>query len=286
MKVKVHPTFIILLILCMLAGQVVRALLVFSLVIVHEACHILAARGYGIRCRSIELYPYGGTAVLDDSFEGKKKEETIIAFAGPAVNVVLFFFIQILRENGILSGAWALEFAKTNFWLAAFNLLPVLPLDGGRIVRGLLAGSFGFVSTTRFLAAAGKCLGGAFVFAGFLMQGMGFYIYEPVLFIVLGIFFWIGSGKELDNARIVFLKQLCRKKERLLAQGLMPGRSLAVSRDTALKQIIDKFSADHFSLVSVMGKDDKIERMLSETEVIQGMMDFGLNCMVGKLKEE
>lgn len=97
-----------------------------------------------------------------------------------------------------------MEFAKTNFWLAAFNLLPVLPLDGGRIVRGLLAGSFGFVPTTRFLAAAGKCLGGAFVFAGFLMQGMGFYIYEPVLFIVLGIFFWIGSGKELDNARIVF----------------------------------------------------------------------------------
>ncbi|NBJ16793.1 MAG: peptidase M50 [Dehalobacter sp. 4CP] len=285
MKVKVHPTFIILLILCMLAGQVVRALLVFGLVIVHEACHILAARGYGIRCRSIELYPYGGTAVLDDSFEGKKKEETIIAFAGPAVNIVLFFFIQILRENGILNGAWALEFAKTNFWLAAFNLLPVLPLDGGRMVRGLLAGSFGFVPTTRLLAAAGKCLGGVFIFAGFLMQGMGFYIYEPVLFIVLGIFFWIGSGKELDNARIVFLKQLCRKKERLLAQGLMPGRSLAVSRDTALKQIIDKFSADHFSLVSVMGKDGKIEGTLSETEVIQGMMDFGLNCMVGRLKE-
>lgn len=93
MKVKVHPTFIILLILCILAGQVVRALLVFSLVIVHEACHILAARGYGIRCRSIELYPYGGTAVLDDSFEGKRRRrQSLLLLVQPSMSCCSFSF--------------------------------------------------------------------------------------------------------------------------------------------------------------------------------------------------
>jgi stage IV sporulation protein FB len=58
-----------------LCGLAARAFIVFGLVILHELVHTIAARGFGVKVRSIELYPYGGTAVLEDSFEGKKKEE-------------------------------------------------------------------------------------------------------------------------------------------------------------------------------------------------------------------
>lgn len=282
-KIKVHPTFLGLLLICALCGLIARAFIVFGLVILHESAHILAARGYGVRVKSIELYPYGGAAVLEDTFEGKRKEETVIAFAGPALNFALLFIIQYLRWEGILTGEWALELIKINFWLACFNLIPVLPLDGGRIARAIFSGTFGFIQTTKFLAAAGKWLGVIFVVFGFLLQGFGFFMYEPVLFIILGVFFWLGSGKELTNARIVFLKQLCRKKEQLLRQGLMHSNCLTVSKDTPLGRIIDEFTTDRYCLVSVLGGKDRIENHLSETQIVQGMMDYGLDYKVGKL---
>lgn len=276
-KIIIHPTFMGLLLICSICGFIARALIIFGLVILHETAHIIAARGYGVRVRSIELYPYGGTAVLEDTFEGKRKEETVIALAGPAFNFTLLLIIQYLRWEGIISGEWSLDLVKINFWLASFNLIPVLPLDGGRIARACFSGAFGFVRTTKFLAAAGKWLGGLFLILGFIMQAFGLYNYEPGLFIVLGIFFWLGSGKELENARLVFLKQLCRKKEHLLNKGLMPSTCLTVSKDTFLNKIIDQFSADRYCLVSVLGEKDRIERTLSETEVVQGMLERGIN---------
>ncbi|NLL52298.1 MAG: peptidase M50 [Peptococcaceae bacterium] len=283
MKVRIHPTFIALLVLCALGGLLTRALLVFGLVILHEIVHILVAKGFGVKLRSVELYPYGGTAVLEDSFEGKKVDESIIAFAGPAFNFLLFIIFQYLRWEGILQGSWTLEFVKINFWLACFNLIPVLPLDGGRMVRAFLAGTFGFVKTTKFLAVAGKVLGGIFIVSGFFLQAFQFVQLEPVLFIVLGVFFWIGSDKELKNARIVFLKQLCRKKERLLSRGLMPSRCLTVNKDTPLSEVVNEFTTDRYSIVSVIGAKDKLEHTLSETEVVQGLLDKGLKVKIRDL---
>ena len=284
MQIKIHPTFIGLLVICALFGLLLKAVIIFSLVILHELAHILTARAYGIKVISIELYPYGGTAVMEDSFEGKRKEEAAIAFAGPAFNLVLLFFIQTLRWEGLISGEWAVEFIKLNFWLAIFNLLPILPLDGGRIIRALLAGSFGFVKTTKTLAVIGKWVGGGFFILGFLMQAMGYYIYEPLMFVILGIFIWIGSNKELANARIVFLKQLCRKKEQLLTKGFMPSTCFTVSRSAPIGKITDEFRTDRYSLVNVLGSKDRIEKTLSETEVVQGMLEYGREHKAGDLR--
>ncbi|RNC29938.1 MAG: putative zinc metalloprotease Rip3 [Candidatus Dichloromethanomonas elyunquensis] len=281
--IRIHPTFVGLLLICALGGLAVRAIIVFGIVILHELFHVLAARGYGIKVKSIELYPYGGTAVLEDTFEGKRKEETVIAFAGPAFNFALFLLLQFLRWEGILNGEWVLEVVKINFWLACFNLIPVMPLDGGRIARAFFSGTFGFVKTTKFLAAGGKWVGGIFVLLGFALQGFGYYLYEPPLFIVLGVFFWIGSEKEIAKAKIVFLKQLCRKKEQLLNKGLMRSNSFTVPRDTPLRRIMDELASDRYSLINVLGRKDKIEKTFSETEIVQGMMDRGLECKVGDL---
>ncbi|NLM22400.1 MAG: peptidase M50 [Peptococcaceae bacterium] len=283
MKIRIHPTFIALLVLCALGGLLTRALLVFGLVILHEIVHILVAKGFGVKLKSVELYPYGGTAVLEDSFEGKKVDESIIAFAGPAFNFLLFIIFQYLRWEGIIHGPWSLEFVKINFWLACFNLIPVLPLDGGRMVRAFLAGTFGFVKTTKFLAVAGKVLGGIFIVSGFFLQAFQFVQLEPVLFIVLGVFFWLGSDKELKNARIVFLKQLCRKKERLLSRGLMPSHCLTVNKDTPLSEVVNEFTTDRYSIVNVIGVKDKLEHSLTETEVVRGLLDKGLKTKIKDL---
>ncbi|MGI5901543.1 MAG: M50 family metallopeptidase [Desulfitobacteriia bacterium] len=282
-KVRIHPTFIGLLILGAFAGLLSRALLVFGLVVLHELAHMLTARALGVKVKSIELYPYGGTAILEDTFEGKKFEESLISFAGPAFNFFLFFLIQSLRWQGVIQGPWTLELAKINFWLAGFNLLPVLPLDGGRIARAFFAGRFGFVRTTKILATLGKGLGATFIITGFVFQAYSLFKFEPAALIILGVVFWIGSSKELKNAQIVFLKQLCRKKEMLLKKGLLPSFCLTVSRETPLNRVVSEFTTDHYCLVNVLGDNNQLSRTLSETEIIEAMFEQGLECKIGSL---
>lgn len=283
-SLKVHPTFIILVILCIILGMAARAFIVFGLVLLHETVHTLTARAYGYKVTNIELYPYGGTAVLEGNFEGRRVEESIIAFAGPALNICLFIVLQVLRWEGIAEGDWIYELAKINFWLAAFNLLPVLPLDGGRIARAFLTRPLGFIRSTKILAQAGKWLGGLFIVFGFFMQAWGFVHYEPGMFIILGLFFWVGSSRESFNARIVFLRHLCAKKELLLSKGLMPSSSLIVKRDTPLSRIIDELTIDSYSLINVIGRNDDVEKTFSETQVVEGMMNKGLKCKIGDIE--
>ncbi|MCL1851597.1 MAG: M50 family metallopeptidase [Peptococcaceae bacterium] len=281
--VRIHPTFWVLLPLGLLGGRLMEILAVFGLVLMHETAHVLAARSFGAVTQSVELYPYGGSAIMEGDFEGKRWEESVIALAGPAFNFFCFLVLQVLRWQGWVSGDWALEWAKVNLWLAGFNCLPILPLDGGRVVRAQLAGVFGFVRVTRALAWLGRWTGVAFVILGLSLLVYPLAFPEPIMLIVLGIFLWIGCGDELKKARLIFLKTLCRKKELLLRRGLMRSICLTVNRKTPLGLVVDELAADRYSLISVTGARDHLEHTLSETEVIAALIEKGPDGLIGEI---
>jgi stage IV sporulation protein FB len=267
----------------LISGRLVEIAAVFGLVLLHEAAHILAARSFGAVTKAVELFPYGGSAVTEGDFEGKRWEESIIALAGPAVNFLGFLILQVLRWQGWVTGEWALEWAKINLWLAAFNCLPILPLDGGRVIRAQLSGVFGFVRVTRALSWLGRWVGAALVFLGLSFVAFPTVISQPFLLIALGVFLWIGCGEEIRKARMVFLKSLCRKKEQLLEQGLMRSTCFTVNRRTTLGAVMDELSADRYSLISVTGVQDHVECTLSETEIVSALIERGPGCSIGEV---
>ncbi|MFZ3132040.1 MAG: M50 family metallopeptidase [Desulfosporosinus sp.] len=282
-SLRIHPTFLLVLAVYGVLGLAAQALLVFGLVFCHELAHLLTARAYGFRVVGLELFPFGGAAYCDDLFEGRKFEESIIALAGPAFNVVLLFGAQALRWQGVWTGELADDFVRFNFWLAAFNLIPVLPLDGGRVVRALLAESLGFVQTTKFLAWAGKWLGVFLALYGILLWGRGKFAEGPLTLIILGGFFWLAGSKEISSAHITFLRQLTRKKEDLLKKGLMRSFWVTVHKDTPLVRIVEEFTPDRYAMISLANKDLGLGKILTETEVVEGMLREGIRFPVGKL---
>lgn len=206
-----------------------------------------------------------------------------MALAGPAFNVVLIFGAQALRWQGVWTGELADDFVRFNFWLAAFNLIPVLPLDGGRVARALFVESFGFVKTTKFLAWAGKWLGVLLALYGILLWGRGKFAEGPLTFIILGGFFWLAGSKEISSAHITFLRQLTRKKEDLLKKGLMRSLWVTVHRDTPLVRIVEEFTPDRYAMISLTNKEMGLGKILTETEVVEGMLREGIRFPVGKL---
>ena len=145
--------------------------LVFGCVLLHELGHALAARVYGIKTRDIVLLPIGGVARLEDIPE-KPSQELVVVAAGPAVNAVLAvgalallpFFGGSLSVS-LFEGALLPRLALVNVAMVVFNLIPAFPMDGGRILRALLAFRLERTQATRIAGRVGR--GFALLFALF-----------------------------------------------------------------------------------------------------------------------
>jgi len=211
--IYVHATFLLLPLFVLLSnmgtGQIGWALYsimmipaVFACVVLHELGHALTARKYGIETRDITLYPIGGVARLE-RLPQRPIEEFWIAVAGPAVNVVIAALLApiCLFVVGTDFSAWTnsllglvlfpLLFA--NVLLVLFNLLPAFPMDGGRVLRALLAIHLGQLRATTIAVQIGVAMAVVFGIVG-LVTGQ-------LMLPVIGVFVYLVGQQELAAVR-------------------------------------------------------------------------------------
>jgi Zn-dependent protease len=176
---------------------------VFGCVALHELGHALMARQYGIRTRDITLYPIGGVARLERMSE-RPGEEFWIAVAGPAVNVVLaglLFPCLLLLGQSFIPGELGFpvvrlmqELAWINVVLVVFNLLPVFPMDGGRVFRAFLTTFVGSLRATEVAATVGAVL-------ALLIGTVGAFVLGNYLLPLLAAFVFLAGQQELSAVR-------------------------------------------------------------------------------------
>src|SRR5438128_11478279 len=160
-QLRIHVTFLLLIAWlafgyyaeggsAVAASRVLFILLLFLCVVLHEFGHAFAAKAFGINTPDITLLPIGGVARLERMPE-KPTQELVIALAGPMVNVViaLGLFVAggpqaVLHPGAVESGGLIAQLLTINILLLLFNLLPAFPMDGGRVLRALLATRFSY----------------------------------------------------------------------------------------------------------------------------------------------
>jgi Zn-dependent protease/predicted transcriptional regulator len=171
-------------------------LALFVCVILHEYGHALTARKYGIKTRDITIYPIGGVARLERMPE-KPIEELWVALMGPAVNVViaagLFAYLYLtsslvpLNELTVASGSFLERLMTVNISLVLFNLIPAFPMDGGRVLRALLAMRLDYVRATQIAATIGQGMALLFGLVG---------LFGNAMLLFIAFFIWIGASQE------------------------------------------------------------------------------------------
>ncbi len=208
-RIELHVTFLLFLGWIaisqgLLSGNPARALisvllflLVFVCVVLHELGHALMARRYGIRTRDIVLLPIGGVARLE-RMPDKPQQEIAIALAGPAVNLgilLVLFALRLVFDGGaVIEGGLLDTLLLVNIVMIAFNLIPAFPMDGGRVLRALLALRMPYARATAIAANVGQAFALLFAVVGLFSNHM-------LVFVALFVFLAASEERALVEAR-------------------------------------------------------------------------------------
>ena len=249
-SINIHITFFLLLLLVLPGGLkwIFVVIAVFFFVTVHELCHSLVARRFGIRVREITLLPIGGVASMAKMPE-KPIQEFLISVAGPlsniAVMLILFFplrsilgedvLLDFVRTRGRLSTAtWPLTIAYIywiNLFLAGFNMLPAFPMDGGRILRSILATRLGYRKATKIAVNFGHVF--ALIFAYF-----GIVRFNIMLLVIAFFIYQAASSEELQ----VDVKETLKK---FRVRDILPPDCITLKNDTTLAKVLELVFHSH-----------------------------------------
>lgn len=279
-KLKLNNWFLIVLLLFILAGLSSKITLLFSAVLWHELAHAIAAHIAGLKVREIELLPFGGVAKIDCLNEAGTRSEMFISFAGPAASLALAACCYLAIQMTITWQEVLLFYYYVNLVLAVFNLLPALPLDGGRALRAYLSSHYGYKKATAVTIKISKLVSAGLLFGAFL-----YYLYLNEInltFIVSGIFIYVASRKEAIITGFRTMRILAGKKARLTSRGLMPTIHFTVIEQIPVQELIHNFGPNEYYVVLIVQQDKlKYRGMLTETEIWEQLPEKGLHVPIG-----
>lgn len=263
-----------------LVGMFSKVLLVFSAVLWHEVAHAAMALLLGCKVREIELLPFGGVARIEGLGTISAKTEMLIAAAGPAASLLL----AALVYAGIsYTSTWPDMgdfYVKTNIMLALFNLVPGLPLDGGRILRAWLTLHMEYGKATLVAARISKI-----VSMTFLLILVYDYLSKStvnVTFLLAAVFLYTTAKSEIKIAGFRTLRILGQKKAQLIAKGIMTTAYFTVVNTVIIKDVIGLFTPDQYSVVVVIDKECKLCGTLTEIEIWEKIISKGIYTRVGE----
>jgi Zn-dependent protease len=175
----------------------------FACVLLHEFGHALAARSFGIATPDITLLPIGGVARLQ-RMPDQPWQELVVAAAGPVVNLVIAGVLMLYLGPGDNVSlieriqqpqiAFLAKLMSVNIWLVLFNLIPAFPMDGGRVLRALLAMALPYARATQVAAWIGQAL-------AFVMGFAGLFFNHPML-LFIALFVFLGAQQEAALAQL------------------------------------------------------------------------------------
>jgi Zn-dependent protease/CBS domain-containing protein len=283
----VHATFFLLIawvgVTYWLAGGSAAALsgiafilALFACVVLHELGHALTARRYGIRTRDITLLPIGGVSRLE-RIPDDPRQEVWVSVAGPAVNVVIaaalyawLLLSQTWRPLSALTmagGPFLERLLLVNVSLAVFNLLPAFPMDGGRVLRALLAMRMDYVRATQVSAHVGQAMALVFGLLG---------LFTNPFLVFVAFFVWIGAAQEASMVQM-----------RTALSGIPVSRAMltdfhTVAPDDMAKRVLDLIvagSQQDFPVVDA-GQGDRLAGVLLRSDVLKAVAQRGSDWRV------
>lgn len=287
--IRIHITFLVFLLWIAISdyrsggletakSSVVLVVLIFACVVAHEFGHILTARSFGVKTPDVTLLPIGGVANMERIPE-IPWQELLVAIAGPMVNVVIAGLLIVaggftfgdLQPINLEKASLVQRLALVNVSLVVFNLVPAFPMDGGRVLRALLAMRLGPKRATEIAAKLGQVFAFLFVATGLL--------FNPML-IFIGVFIYIAAVSELQASAL-----------RWFADGLtvsegMERKIITLPRNALLSDAVDALLASSQRTFPIIGAGEIPVGLLDRDDLVMGLKLHGPETAVSSIMRE
>ncbi len=288
-KFKIHITFFLLLFFIFISvlnqrdfrSAILATLFicaVFVCVLIHEIGHSLIARRFGNEAKSITLLPIGGVATMEEMPE-KPSQEIAMSIVGPLINLAIaaILFLFVGHWTGVGAPNLYPDSARSffagligvNIMLAIFNLIPAFPMDGGRVLRGILATRMDYVQATSVAVTIGQGLAMLFILFG---------IFFNWWLAIIGLFLHIGAGSEKQQ---VILKSLLHD---VPASEVMMREYRALRPEQMLSEALEQFyhgCQEDFPVIGEKG----LEGILTRDRILSSVHEKGLDIPVSEVMD-
>ncbi|QMV43813.1 M50 family metallopeptidase [Cohnella cholangitidis] len=268
---RLHPLFVLVMIASVATGRFAELAMLFVIVLWHELGHLLAALRFGWTVKEVKLLPFGGVVEVEEAGTLPAREEGWVAIAGPAQNVILAAIGYFLGHVGWIDRGWSDDFVRANALIGLFNLLPVLPLDGGRILQAWICLQVPYHRTLMWSAKISLAFSGLIVVASIYPLWNGGLLHLNLL--AVGLFLCVSNWMYYRNVPFVFLRFLVHRSERAekhIDRGKL-SQPIVIAENRPLSTIIRLFMKEQYHLIYVM-KRGKIAKVVPEKAIIDGFL--------------
>lgn len=261
-----------------LTGSFVELLTLFAIVLVHELGHVIAARGFGWTVREVKLLPFGGVAEVEDGSGLPAREEALVALAGPLQNAWMAGAAWLLGQTGLWQPEWAAYVCQANIMIGLFNLLPILPLDGGKLMQAGLSRTLTFHGTlvwgTRISLLFSAIMIVCAVAPAVASRNA---VHLHLNLIAVGLFLLLTNWTAYRNIPFLFLRFLTNRAvsaSKSMARGTW-AFPIIVPKGYTVLAALRLFKRDSYHLIVVMEEKGDVLAVLPEQQLVSGFLSDG-----------
>lgn len=243
----------------------------FTIALLHELAHVFCAYKLGITVSRITIYPFGVAAQLSAEYIKNSEKEFIIAFSGPFFNIISFWICVIISKYLSYD---ILQFCMDiNIAMALVNLIPALPLDGGRILKSILTSQIGIIRAYNFMLRLSRIL----IYA---LGTLAIYIFIRCDFnfslILISAFLLQNLSREQRSISHITLNEILNNSQKLNSRNTYKTKVICVTEETSASTLLRHLSYDYFCIVHVADKSCTITKTLSETQILAALTQTGI----------
>lgn len=273
--IKIHIGVIILIISAAFFNYLDLFMISYLSAFIHEMGHIMMAKRLNVPIKYIEIQPFGIMARISDIYIKEPVKEAVISLTGPVISLFLSVILMILNiyiPHSTLNYA-----AGINAGLFLINLIPCLPLDGGRIFKAAITDKYGIITAYNFMTQFSKavliCM---LFFLALLLITLNFNF----SFILILAFLMGNISSEYKAISIITMKEIIYNKQKLYENDTNKVKTAAAYETMPARFVLRKLSYNYYYIINVINDNQEIVNTLTETQIIDGIINKGIGILL------
>lgn len=268
--IKVSKLFIPYIIILVIIGFKGKIIISFILVFLHEIVHYITAKKLGFKGFGIEILPIGAVLKFRDLDDADPREDLIISISGPLFNLIFALILYLVNKE--FNNYYLNLLYRSNLALGIFNLIPALPLDGGRVLRDIL-------SFKTFYKRANKITVNISISIGILITSyfciFAFLGNRNISIGLIGFFIIVTSYKEKERIVYLIMGDIIKKKNRFIKKGYIENKSISIYYKKTLLDALSIVDKNKYNIFIILNSEMEVINIIYEEELVSALKVHG-----------